>query len=103
MHLVHIRLHAMHEQPLPADASARLLSCARPEDALEHVSVSHRPPGPPTLGLFFSSAALADAEIAALRVTLRALRSGGLDGFAVESCEAALIPPFRPWTAHPQG
>jgi hypothetical protein len=67
------------------------MTYAEPCDRLEHVSVARRPPGCHTLGLFFSSTALADAETAALRLMLRALRSDAFAGCAIERCEAALV------------
>ncbi|CAL9637740.1 hypothetical protein [Streptomyces sp. enrichment culture] len=73
------------------------MAYAEPGDGLEHVSVARRPPGRHTLGLFFAGTSLADAESAALRLTLRALRSDAFAGCAVERCEAALIPPPLAW------
>ncbi|MFH9575346.1 hypothetical protein [Streptomyces sp. NPDC017230] len=92
MHLVHVQLRSTHDRARLDDASALLMAYAQPRDFLEHVSVAQRPPGSHTLGLFFSSDTLADAESAALRLMLRALRSDAFAGCAVERCEAALIP-----------
>ncbi len=94
MHLVHVRLRSTHRKHLPGDTVARLMSLARPEEALEHVSITSIPP---MLGLFFSCVSLEDAENAALRLTLRALRSDALEGYAVESCGAVLVPQFHGW------
>ncbi|MFI1734533.1 hypothetical protein ACH40E_36060 [Streptomyces acidicola] len=91
MHLVHVQLRSNDDRALLDDAPARFMVYAEPRDRLEHVSVARRPPGRHTLGLFFSSPALADAETAALRLMLRALRSDAFAGWAIERCEAALV------------
>ncbi|MFC7897761.1 hypothetical protein [Streptomyces sp. NPDC057381] len=91
MHLVHVQLRSTPDRAPLDDAPARLMAYAEPRDCLEHVSVARQPPGSHTLGLFFSSTALADAESAALRLMLRALRSDAFAGCAIERCEAALV------------
>lgn len=92
MHLVHVRLRAVRPRHLPPYACAQLLALARPGDALEHVSPSSALDKNPTLGLFFSCPSLEEAERAALRLALQALRSPAFAGYAVMSCGAALIP-----------
>ncbi|KUN00435.1 hypothetical protein AQI95_34620 [Streptomyces yokosukanensis] len=103
MHLVHVELRSTQDRGHLDGASAALMAYAEPHDALEHVSVAMRPPGRCTLGLFFSSTALADAESAALRLTLRALRSDTFAGFAVVRCEAALVAGPLLWGDPPTG
>ncbi|MEU3771952.1 hypothetical protein AB0F11_01810 [Streptomyces sp. NPDC032472] len=94
MHLIHLRLVSGNGRALPADAAAQLMARSRPEDRLEHVSVAKAPSasGTATLGLFFATPRLADAESAALALALRALRAPAFAGFAVEACGAALLP-----------
>ncbi len=91
MHLVHVQLRSNDGRAPLDDAPTHLMAYAEPGDRLEHVSVARQASGRHTLGLFFSSTALADAEQAALRLTLRALRSDAFAGCAVERCEAALV------------
>lgn len=91
MHLVHVQLRSNDDRAPLDHAPAHLMAYAEPGDRLEHVSVARHESGRHTLGLFFSSTALADAEHTALRLMLRALRSDAFAGCAVERCEAALV------------
>ncbi|MFE2877640.1 hypothetical protein ACFXG6_17515 [Streptomyces roseus] len=92
MHLIHLRLASEDGRRLPADAAAQLMAHGRRTPGLEHVSVSRSAHAAPTLGLFYSSQPLAEAETAALELALRVLRTPDFAGFSVEACGAALIP-----------
>lgn len=92
MHLVHVRLHAAPPRPLPGAAAELVRSRSRPQDALEHVSVHRSDPARPVLGLYFAAASLERAETAALRITLRVLRTEEFHAFSVASCGVALTP-----------
>lgn len=92
MHLIHLRLTSKDGRRLPADAAAQFMVHRRKTPGLEHVSVGRSTDAVPTLGLFFSSRPLAEAENAALHLALRVLRTPAFSGFSVEACGAALIP-----------
>ncbi len=90
MYLVHAQLASNNEAALPPDTVPLVTGCARPEDRLEHVAVHQEDPPGPVLGLFLLAESLEQAEGAAFRVCLRALRTcRGLTGFRLLSCGAA--------------
>ncbi|MEU3076847.1 hypothetical protein [Streptomyces laurentii] len=71
------------------------MCCGREGEGLEHVSVHSDAAGGPVVGLYLTAPSLAVAERGALAVCRRALSTHSeLEGFAVVSCGAVLVPQY---------
>ncbi|MFE4590753.1 hypothetical protein [Streptomyces laurentii] len=71
------------------------LCCGREGEGLEHVSVHSDAAGGPVVGLYLTAPSLAVAERSALAVCRRALSAHTeLEGFAVVSCGAVMVPQY---------
>ncbi|MEV8454407.1 hypothetical protein AB0467_18925 [Streptomyces sp. NPDC052095] len=69
------------------------MCCGREGEGLEHVSLHSDAAGGPVVGLYLTAPSLAVAERNALAVCRRALFTHTeLEGFAVVSCGAVLVP-----------
>ncbi|WP_414169058.1 hypothetical protein ACMATS_24495 [Streptoverticillium reticulum] len=89
MHLVHVFLDTSHA-PVPDDFSAFVMSCARADEGIEHVTV-HADERPVVLGLFVAARSPDDARRAARAVAERAAgRHPGLAGASAVSCRMPL-------------
>ncbi|MFE4960503.1 hypothetical protein ACFRCW_42865 [Streptomyces sp. NPDC056653] len=96
MFLIHVRLAADNQAPLPDEVADIVRQCARVEDRLEHVSPHPEASQGPVLGLYLLSRTVEEAELTAVSVCTRALQtSQRLRHFRLLACNAA-PPPTLP-------